>query len=210
MSSSGRRRSSTQRIAGLAVLALLSALTVPTVAGASHQGAAGPQGDFAVGGGFTGDQRPPFGTQQVGFAAFGGPTTFGPLTPVFGGDPVTGHFRAGGEFLDPQGGNNEVVEFQQEGPVTCLVVEGNKARLVYPLKQAKPEANEANEVLIFLEDNGNPKNGRPTDRIAFALLPDETPTDDPPSEQDNECVAPQSPVMMSTLSRGNITIHDAP
>ena len=211
MSSSGRRRSSTQRIAGLAVLALLSALTVPTVAGASHQGAAGPPRDFAVGGGFTGDQRPPSGTQQVGFAAFGGPTTFGgPLTPVFGGDPVTGHFRAGGEFLDPQGGNNEVGEFQQEGPVTCLVVEGNMARLVYPLKQAKPEINEMNEVLIFLEDNGNPKNGRPTDRIGFALLPDETPTDDPPSEQDNECVAPLKSPAMSTLTKGNFTIHDAP
>ncbi len=200
-----------QRMAGFAVLALLSTLIAPAVAGASHQGAAGPPRDFAVGGGFTGAQRSPSGAQQVGFAAFGGPTTFvDPLTPVFGGDPVTGHFRAGGEFLDPQGGNNELIEFQQEGPVTCLVVEGNKARLVYPLKQAKPEANEANEVLIFLEDNGNPENGRPTDMIGFALLADETPTDDPPSEQDSGCVAPLESPVMSTLSRGNITIHEAP
>jgi hypothetical protein len=34
---------------------------------------------------------------------------------------VTGHFRAGGEFH--QGG---LTRFQQEGPVTCLVVEGNR------------------------------------------------------------------------------------
>ncbi|MEJ7715930.1 MAG: hypothetical protein WKF40_09620 [Thermoleophilaceae bacterium] len=42
------------------------------------------------------------------------------------------------------------------------------------------------------------------------MLPDETPTDDPPSEQDNECVAPLESPAMSTLTKGNFTIHDAP
>lgn len=192
-------------VATVAAVALL-----PALAGAGPEDDGGPPRDSAVGGGFTGDQRDPFGAQQVGFAAFGGPTTFNSATGAFGGDPVSGHFRAGGEFLDPQGGNNEVAEFQQEGPVTCLVVEDNTARLVYPIKQGKPEANEANEVLIFLEDNGKPDNGRPVDRIGFAELTDETPTDDSPSEQDNECVAQAESPVMSTLSKGNFTIRDAP
>jgi hypothetical protein len=100
---------------------------------------------------------------------------------------VTGHFRAGGAF-DPAG----LSKFQQEGPVTCLVVEGNEARLVYPIKRATPEPSEDLEVLIFLEDNGRPEQGQPADRIGFAEIPDESPDDDPPSEQDSECVLPPS------------------
>ncbi len=87
---------------------------------------------------------------------------------------------------------------------------GNRARLVYPNKQAKPEANEAFDTLIFLEDNGKANNGQSNDRIGFALVPDSTPNDDPPSEQNGECVAPlQSPTMMP-LTQGDFTIHDAP
>lgn len=198
------------RVLAASAAALCLSLALPGAATASHNGQSGPPRDFAVGGGFTGSEsNDPMGAQHVGFAAHGGPTTFDLLTG-FGGDPVTGEFRAGGEFLDPPGGNNEIGEFQQVGPVTCLVVEGTRARLVYPLKQAKPEANEVNEVLIFLEDNGRPEGGQPRDRIGFEILPDESPADDPPSEQDQECVAPQqgSPVM-SALRRGNFTIHDA-
>ena len=46
--------------------------------------------------------------------------------------------------------------------------------------------------------------------IGFALLPDETPDDDPPSEQDSECVLPPVTPTLFTLEKGNITIHDAP
>ena len=200
--------SSINRALATSAVALSFALAVPAAATASHQGDAGPQRDFAVGGGFTGDQpsNNPIGAQRVGFAAFGGPTTFDLLTG-FGGDPVKGHFLAQGEFVDTDG---NATMFQQEGPVTCLAVEGNRARLVYPNKQARPEANEANEVLIVLEDNGNPSNGEPRDRIGFEILPDETPTDDPPSEQDQECVPPQQGTpLMSELTEGNFTIHDA-
>ena len=195
------------RALATSAVALSLALAAPAVATASHQGDGGPQRDFAVGGGFTGDQpsNNPIGAQRVGFAAFGGPTVFGPLTG-FGGDPVRGHFLAQGEFLDTDG---NATMFQQEGPVTCLVVDGKRARLIYPLKQARPEANEVNEVEIFLEDNGNPGGGESRDRIGFAVIPDETPNDDPPSEQDQECaVRAESPVM-SRLTEGNFTIHDA-
>lgn len=193
----------------IAATAAFLTLAVPGVAGASHSQNAGPPRDFAVGGGFTGSEsNDPMGAQHVGFAAHGGPSTFELLT---GSDPVSGGFRSGGEFLDPQGGNNEVGGFQQVGPVTCLVVEGNRARLVYPLRQAKPEANEANEILIFLEDNGEPRGGGRADRIGFEIFPDETPNEDPPFEQDQECIAPQQGTpLMSTLTKGNFTIHDAP
>ena len=185
-------------------LALFSLLSFPALAGASHGSGDGGPTDFAVGGGTTGS--PETGAQHVDFAAEGGPTTFDPITETIGGGPVRGHFRAGGEF-EPAG----VTEFQQERPVTCLAVNRNRARLVYPLKRATPEANEALEVLIFLEDKGPPENGDSKDTIGFALLPDETPFQDPPSEQDSECVDPEPLVpTLVELQKGDFTIHDSP
>jgi hypothetical protein len=191
-----------------AAIAMFTLLLVPGLAAGSHGSGPGGPRDFAVGGGTTGTPSDPTGVQHVDFAASGGPTTFDPFTG-FGGDRVTGHFRAGGAF-DQDG---VLTEFQQEGPVTCLVVEGNSAQLVYPNKHATPEGNENLEVLIFLEDKGEPKNGQPSDEIGFALLPDESPDDDPSSEQDSECAVPPVPPVTPaffTLEKGNITIHDAP
>jgi hypothetical protein len=90
------------------------------------------------------------------------------------------------------------------------VVDGDQARLVYPNRHARPEANAALEVLIWLEDNGPPVNGQAVDRIAFVLIPDETPNADPPSEQDDECVAPTQVPTFNPLRKGNFTIRDAP
>jgi hypothetical protein len=187
-----------------AAIALLTLLLVPGLAAGSHGSGPGGSRDFAVGGGTTGTPDDPSGVQHVDFAASGGPTSFDPFTGI-GGDPVTGHFTASGEF--DQGG---LTEFHQEGPVTCLVVDGNRAQLVYPNKHATPEGNDKLEVLIFLEDNGPPVNGQPTDKLGFALLPDESPDGDPSSEQDSECVVPPVIPPLFTLEKGNFTIHDAP
>ena len=193
------------RAVAAGAMALVAIASIPALASASHTGGAGGPRDFAVGGGTTGTPSDPTGVQHLDFAASGGPTTFDPLSGV-GGEPVAGHFRAGGAF-DQAG----LTAFQQEGPVTCLVVEDNRARLVYTNKQATPaETLEPLEVLIFLEDNGPPTHGQPADRVGFVLLPDETPDDDPPSEQDSECVAPTVTPTMFTLQKGNFTIHDAP
>jgi hypothetical protein len=187
-------------------LALLTLLLFPALAAASHGGGPGGPQDFAVGGGTTGAREDPSGVQHIDFAAKGGPTTLDPLTG-FGG-PVTGHFRAGGAF-DQAG----ITAFQQEGPITCLVVDGNQARLVYPVKEASAQTSEGtvllenSEVLFFLEDNGRPENGRPVDRVGFELLADESPADDPPSEQDTECVAPTPPPTFQ-LTKGNLTVHE--
>lgn len=93
--------------------------------------------------------------------------------------------------------------------MTCLVVDGHEARLVYPIKQATPPTNENLEVLIFVRDNGPAENGQPNDQLGFMLLPDETPAEDPPSEQDSECIPPIN-LDLFTLKKGNFTVHDAP
>ena len=165
-------------------------MTVPAAA-------EGPR-DSAVGAGTVGSKSSPTGEQHVAFAAFGGPTT---LPLAFDADPVTGHFLARGDFGAPG------TAFRQEGPVTCLVVTGNHARLVYPNKEATPESNEVFDVVISIEDNGRPRNGQSRDRIGFLLVPDETPTEDPPSEQDPECLGPL-PLPTSTLTRGDFTVRD--
>ena len=186
----------TQRRARVRVVA--AALTTAIVTGGMTVPAAadGPR-DSVVGAGTVGDRSSPTGEQHVAFAAFGGPSTFAPLF----GAPVTGHFLARGDFGIPGSA------FRQEGPVTCLVVTGNRARLVYPNKEATPETNEAFDVVISIEDNGRPQGGESRDRIGFMLVPDETPTEDPPSEQDDECVTPV-PLATSRLTQGDFTVRD--
>jgi hypothetical protein len=194
-----------KRVLAAAAVAVSTLAIVPGPASGSHASGTGESRDFAVGGGTTGTPSDPTAVQHVDFAASGGPTSFDPFSG-FGGDPVTGHFRAGGAF-DQLG----ITEFQQEGPVTCLVVQGSRAQLVYANKQATPAEPLASlEVLIFLEDNGPPVNGESTDEIGFVLLPDEDPDDDPPTEQDSECASPSVAPTMFTLEKGDLTVHDAP
>ncbi len=185
------------RLAKMTVVGLASLFIGVGVAGASHQeNGQGDSRDFAVGGGTSGDGNGPGGDQTVGFAAHGGPSP--------SGDPVTGHFKAGGTFLV----DDQLTRFNQEGPVTCLVVQENEARLFYPVKQSKPDQpNESTGVLIFLRDNGDPSKGDPRDQIGFAILPDEDP--DRPGEQDAACVAPLVTPALDDLEKGNFTIHDA-
>jgi len=179
-----------------AVRTFVAVLATAIVSGGmavSPAAAGGPQ-DSVVGAGTVGDKSSLTGQQHVAFAAFGGPTT------PFGAEPVTGHFLARGDFGSP------LTAFRQEGPVTCLVVSGNTARLVYPNKQASPASNELFDVIISIEDNGRPQGGKSPDRIGFAMVPDETPTEDPPSERDTECVAPL--MATSTLAQGDFTVSD--
>lgn len=184
-----------------AVRAGVALLATAIVAGgmAVPPAVAGGPRDSVVGAGTVGDESRPTGEQHVAFAAFGGPTT---LTSLTGAEPITGHFLARGDFGSP------LTAFRQEGPVTCLVVSGNTARLVYPNKEASPESNEVFDVLISIEDNGRPQGGESRDRIGFALVIDETPTEDPPSERDTECLAPLATT--STLTQGDFTVRDVP
>lgn len=178
--------------------AILATAVVSGGMAVSSAAADGPR-DSVVGAGTVGDKSSLTGQQHVAFAAFGGPTT---LMPLVGAEPITGHFLARGDFGNP------LTAFRQEGPVTCLVVSGNTARLVYPNKQASPPSNELFDVIISIEDNGRPQGGKSRDRIGFAMVPDETPNEDPPSERDTECLAPLPAT--STLAQGDFTVNDVP
>ena len=175
---------------------VLAVLAPAGVSSATHQenGNQGSPRDFAVGGGTSGDTR-------VAFGAHGGPSAL-----LGGGDPVTGHFRSGGSVLGA--GPDDPTEFQLEGPVTCLNVKGKQARLIYPVKRGSPEDMEQSEIFIFLEDNRKPGEAdRRKDRVGFKILDDETPNDDPPSEQDEECDTGDMGAT-SELEKGDITVHE--
>lgn len=188
-----------RRFATIAAIAALGLLLAAGVATASHQNEekGGSDRDFAVGGGRTGDDQGPFGETTVGFAAHGGPSG------EADSDPITGHFTSTGEFLVETDGN--ATAFTLEGPVTCLVVNGNEARLFYPVKQSRPDQNEVTGVLISLEDNGDPKDGGDPDKVGFALFPEEDP--DPPTERDSACLLDLPAT--DKLEKGNFTVHDA-
>jgi hypothetical protein len=192
---------------------VLAVLAPAGVSSATHQenGNQGSPRDFVVGGGTIGSNNGTiFGATQVAFGAQGGPTMVDRSQDpeVIFGDPVTGHFRSGGELLDPQGGTNPT-EFQLEGPVTCLNVKGNEARLIYPVKRGSSELMEQSEIFIFLKDNRKPGEAdRPKDTVGFKILEDETPEDDPPSERDGECDTDDMGAT-SNLEKGDITVHEA-
>ena len=76
-----------------------------------------------------------------------------------------GHVRAHGEPDGP----GPFDSFFLEGPVTCIRVSGNKAAIKYRFKHAEGSAEpfQGGGVQIFLEDNGDPRNGIAVDRSAF-------------------------------------------
>ena len=60
-------------------------------------------------------------------------------------------------------------EFEVQGPVTCLRVEGNRAAIKYRFRTATGSAApyQGGGVEVFVEDNGEPRRGQPVDRNAF-------------------------------------------
>jgi len=59
-------------------------------------------------------------------------------------------------------------EFEVQGPVTCLRVDGNKAAIKYRFKTATGSAApfKGGGVEVFIEDNGEPRGGQPVDANA--------------------------------------------
>lgn len=164
-----------------AVLALTMAAA--GIAGASHGSGAGPR-DFAVGA-----AKNTFATgtpNHLMVSAHGAAAA------------VTGHVRAKGDLAG---------EFKLEGEVTCLRVEGNRAALKYRFKHATGSAApfEGGGVQVFIEDNGNPRNGQAVDRNAF----------DPPQPAGvfdltaAQCGDPTLRADYDPVDSGNYTVHDA-
>ena len=76
-----------------------------------------------------------------------------------------GHVRAQGEPDGP----GPFESFFLEGEVTCIRVTANRAAIKYRFKHAEGSAEpfQGGGVQIFLEDNGDPRNGIAMDRTAF-------------------------------------------
>src|SRR5438045_7059031 len=60
-------------------------------------------------------------------------------------------------------------EFEVQGPVTCLRVDGNRAAIKYRFKRATGSAApfQGGGVEVFVEDNGEARRGQPVDANAF-------------------------------------------
>jgi hypothetical protein len=110
-----------------------------------------------------------------------------------------GHVHAKGTTGVPGG------EFNVEGPVTCLRVDRNRAAIKYRFSQASGSAApfEGGGVEVFVEDNGEPRQGNPVDANAFrppqpAVVFDLTAT---------QCDDPNS-ATYDTVTSGNYTVRD--
>ena len=83
-------------------------------------------------------------------------------------------------------------EFEVAGPVTCVRVEGDQAAIKYRFSQASGSAAtfKGGGVEIFIEDNGNPVNGRSVDGSSFLAPIPGPPPGGPPFHGPGVCPPP--------------------
>ena len=149
--------------------------------------------DFAVGAGSS-----EFALGVVGEASFALSATSDP----FGARP-SGYVTSKG---DPDG-IGPVEPFTARGAITCLRVAGKRASIKWRLERATGSAEpfEGGGVQSFVEDNGVPRGGHPTDRAAI----------DPPEPaatfhvNAGTCEDPNSRAGYDRIEQGNVTVHDA-
>jgi hypothetical protein len=113
----------------------------------------GGGGDFARGSALNQFPTPAGpGSAQLDVAAYSDPS---------GLDPK-GSVHATGTSGTPMG------DFEVEGPVTCLRVDGNRAAIKYRFSKATGSAApfQGGGVEVFVEDNGESRRGRPVDANA--------------------------------------------
>jgi len=114
-----------------------------------------------------------------------------------GADP-RGFFHARGTFVG--------MPFAQQGEVTCLNVQGNRASVKYRFRRATgaTEPFEGGGVQFFVEDNGEPRGGEPVDATTF----------DPPQPEGvfdaaaDACDDPRARVY-DRIDSGNLSVRDA-
>jgi hypothetical protein len=156
------------------------AAAIPATAGATHSpGNEGPNHDFAVGGGISGVAT------HVGFAAQSGPNGENPR------GHVTLHNFAG---LNP---------VERKGHVICLQVDGdpNQGRAIFEIQEEENGRPTGTFRRFYAEDNGEPVNGTPVDRLN--QVGRQTSTPQGCSRDITE------PLTAIPLTKGNFTIHDA-
>jgi len=173
------------------VLGLIG-LTVGALAGGfgATAAASGGPGDLATGSAFNQFPTPAGpGFAPLNVAAHSGPTGLDPR----------GNVHAKGTTGFPNG------EFEVQGPVTCLRVDGNKAAIKYRFSEATGSAApfQGGGVEVFVEDNGEPRRGQPVDANAFQP-PQPAGVFDTNASQ---CDDPNS-ATYDTVTSGNYTVKD--
>jgi hypothetical protein len=161
---------------------------------------AGGLGTAAAAGGGPGDLATGSAVNQF-------PTAGGPGSARLS---VAAHSDAGG--LDPRGNVHAIGttgapmgDFEVQGPVTCLRVDGNRAAIKYRFKRATGSAApfQGGGVEVFVEDNGEPRRGQPVDANAFQ----------PPQPAGafdanaNQCDDPNT-AAYDTVTSGNYVVRD--
>jgi hypothetical protein len=114
------------------------------------------------------------------------------------GPLADGHVRGSGDYVG---------EFQVDGPVTCMRVVGNRASIKYRFRHASgPGAPPQNGgVQVYVEDNGQARNGVPVDRVA-------TEPPQPPELFDaaaGVCTDPTLNPAWNRIESGDYTVRDA-
>src|SRR2546423_7797347 len=126
-----------------------------------------------VAAGTGGAQPPKAGDLGTGSALNQFPT---PAGPGFARLSVAAHSGASG--LNPRGSVHAkgttgapMGDFEVQGPVTCLRVDGNRAAIKYRFKRATGSAAmfQGGGVEVFVKDNGEPRRGQPVDANASQL-----------------------------------------
>jgi hypothetical protein len=115
------------------------------------------------------------------------------------GEDPSGDVHAVGTTGAPMG------EFEVSGPVTCLRVDGNKAAIKYRFDQASGSAAPflGGGVEVFVEDNGQPRNGRPVDANAAGAPQAAGEFDAAATQCDDPNLAPYD-----TVESGDYTVKD--
>ena len=106
-----------------------------------------------------------------------------------------------------RGSGDYVGAFQVEGPVTCMLVVGNRASIKYRFRRSEgPGAPPQNGgVQVYIEDNGKPVNGAPVDRVA-------TEPPQPPESFDaaaGVCTDPTLNPAWNRIESGDYVVRDA-
>jgi hypothetical protein len=114
------------------------------------------------------------------------------------GPTADGRVRGSGVYVDA---------FEVEGPITCMLVVGNRASVKYRFKRASgPGAPpQGGGVQVYIEDNGRPQDGRPVDRVA-------TEPPQPPGVFDaaaGVCTDPTLNPAWTPLESGDFVVRDA-
>jgi hypothetical protein len=114
------------------------------------------------------------------------------------GPSAQGYVRGSGSYVDA---------FEVEGPITCMLVVGNRSSIKYRFRRASgPGAPPQNGgVQVYVEDNGKAQNGQPVDRVA-------TEPPQPPGVFDaaaGVCTDPTLNPAWTPLESGDFTVRDA-